>query len=235
MKKSQLIKSDLTKKIYKSSNDDQLIIEFLDINPFKKSKKKKITSRGECNNGTSALILEILESYHVPTYFLQKSGVKEMIVKNYVRIPIKIIIRNITAGNLCKKYNIPEGKILDYPIIEYYLKNEKLNDPFVNEYYIYALNYANPEEMKTIVRMSSKINAILKSFFKRRNLNLVDIKLEFGRIKGKTVVCDEISPETCTIWDIQTDEKYDLETMTNNPDSADQIYKTIIEKMKIKN
>ncbi len=235
MKKGQLIRGDLSKKIYKSDNDNQLIIEYVDTNPFKKLKEKKIPLRGKCNNGTSALILEFLGSYHIPTYFIKKTDVKSMIVKDYVPIPIKVIIRNIAAGKICKMYDIPEGKILEFPIIEYYLKNEKLNDPFANEYHIYALNYAKPEEMKIIGRLSSKINAILKSFFKRRNLNLVDIKLEFGIIKEKAAVCDEISLETCSVWDAQSDEKYNLELMMKNPESAVQFYKTMIERINIKN
>ncbi len=235
MKKQQLIENNTSKKIHKNNKNDQLIIEFLDKNPFKKSKKKKISSRGECNNGTTALILEFLESYHIPTYFIKKQGVKKTIVKPYEPIPIKIIIRNIATGNLCKKYGIPDDKILEYPILEYYLKNEKLNNPLVNEYHIYALNYANPEEMKTIARISSKINAILKSFFKRRELKLADIKLEFGRISGKIAVCTEITLETCSLCDIHSNQRYDLETLENDPDSASQIYKTIMEKINIKN
>jgi len=233
LKKLQLINSDTSKNIYKSDREGQLIIEFLDDNPFKKGKKKKIPPRGECNNSVSALLFEYLESYHVTTYFIKKSDAKEMIVKDYEIIPIKIIIRNIATGTLCKTYGIPEGKILEYPVIEYYLKDLKRHDPLLNEYHIYALNYANPEEMKTISRISSKVNAILKSFFKRRNLKLVDMKLEFGRIKGKITICDEITPETFRIWDELTDERYDFEIMEKRPNTAEQIYKTIMEKMNI--
>ena len=119
-----------------------------------------------------------------------------MIVKDYVPIPIKVLIRNIAAGKICKMYDIPEEKILEFPIIEYYLKSEKLNNPFVNEYHIYALNYANSEEMKIIRRLSSKINAILKSFFKRRNLNLVDIKVSIGRITGELGNSGDVTPDS---------------------------------------
>ena len=233
MKKLQLIIRDVTKKIYKSDKEDQLIVEFLDDNPFKKLKKRKISRRGECNNGVSALLFEYLESYHVPTYFIKKSDVKEMIVKNYEPIQIKIIIRNIATGSLCKNYGIPEEKVFEYPIIEHYLKDEKQRDPFVNEYHIYALNYANPEEMRTIARISSKINAILKSFFKRRDLKLIDMKLEFGRIKEKIAVCGEITPETCRIWDAHINQRYDFETMGKKPDTAEKIYKTLMEKINI--
>lgn len=233
MKKPQLINSDVSKKVYKSDREDQLIIEFLDDNPFKKGKKKKIPPRGECNNSVSALLFEYLESYHVATYFIKKSDAKEMIVKNYEPIPIKIIIRNIATETLRKTYGIPKGEILEYPVIEYYLKDPKHHNPLVNEYHIYALNHANPEEMKTISRISSKVNAILKSFFKRRNLKLVDIKLEFGRIKEKITICDEITPETFRIWDALTDERYDFEIMEKKPNTAEQIYKKIMKKINI--
>ena len=233
MKKRQLIHTDNSKKIYKSSKEGQFIVEFLDDNPFKKTKRKKISSRGECNNSVSALIFEFLESYHVSTYFVQKSDVKEMIVEKCDPIPIKVIVRNIAWGEVCETYGIPKGKVLEYPIIEYHLKDKKRHYPFANEYHIYALNHANPEEMKTISKVSSKINAILKSFFKRRGLKLVDMKLEFGKLEGKIVVCDEITTETCRIWDEHSNERYDIETIEKKSESADKIYKTLMEKINI--
>lgn len=233
MKKHQLIKTDDSKKIYKSEKEDQYIIEFLDEDPFKKSKKEKIQSRGICNNGISSLIFEYLESYHVPTYFVKKIDAKEMLVKKCEPIPIKVIVRNIAWDDLCKIYGFPEGKVLDSPIIEYYIKDEKLNNPLANEYHISALNYATIEEIKTISKISSKINAILKSFFKRRTLKLVDIQLEFGKHSNKIVVCDEITPETCKLWDDHSDEKYDLDTIKKKSDSAETIYKTLMEKINV--
>ncbi|MCK4967285.1 hypothetical protein KAS50_09640 [bacterium] len=233
MKKKQLLSSDCMKKVYEMEKEDNLIIEFLTNNPFKKSQKKKIAIRGECNNAISEMILEYLESYHVPTYFVKKLDIKQMKVKKFEPIPVKVLIRNIAAGNLCDTFAIPEGKLLEYPVIEYYLKNEKLNNPMVNEYHIYALGAAAPSEINGIARMSTKINAVMKAFFKRRNLKLVDLKVEFGKIKGKIAVCDEFSIETSSIWDEQSDERFDAETIKKSSDSIEQFYKDFMKKLNI--
>ncbi|MFC1558142.1 phosphoribosylaminoimidazolesuccinocarboxamide synthase [candidate division KSB1 bacterium] len=233
MKKKQLLSSDCLKKVYEIEKEDNFIIEFLTNNPFKKSQKKKFAIRGECNSALSEMILEYLESYHVPTYFVKKLDTKQMKVKKFEPIPIRVLIRNIVAGSLCDIFAMPEGKQLEYPVIEYYLKNEKLNNPMVNEYHIYALGAATSSEMNSIARMSTKINAVMKAFFKRRNLKLVNLKVEFGRIKGKVTVCDEFSIETSSIWDKQSDERFDAVTIKKSSDSFEQFYKNFMKKLNI--
>ena len=233
MKKKQLISSDCLKKIYEMEKEDSLIIEFLTSNPFKKSQKKIIALRGECNNALSEMIFEYLESYHVPTYFVKKLDIRQMKVKKFEPILLKVLIRNIAAGSLCDMFAIPEGKLLEYPVIEYYLKNEKLNNPMVNEYHIYALGAATPSEINGIARMSTKINAIMKAFFKRRKLKLVDLNVEFGKIKGKVAVCGEFSIETSSIWDEQSDDRFDADTIKKSSDSIDQFYKNFMKKLNI--
>ena len=189
--------------------------------------------RAVCNNNLSVMLFEFLESYHVPTFFLNKKSSKSMIIKEYEPIPISVLIRNTVTDTLYKKFGIEKDKTLESPIIEYYLKNEKYKNPFINEYHIYALEHANSEEMKTIARISSKINAVLKSLFNRRELKLIESNLEFGRINGKIALCSEITMENSKLSDINTKEKFDYETLKKNSDSAEQIYKSFLEKMNI--
>lgn len=223
--KKELLYEGKAKKLYLTTEEDKLIQEFKDdATAFDGAKKGVIPHKGEINNTISAFLFEYLENYHIPTHFFEVLSANEMIVRKLDIIPVEIVLRNVAAGSLCARYKIPEGTIMEYPVLEYYLKNDELHDPMINEYHAYAFGYATPDETKAINRIASKVNAILKSFFDRRNLVLVDFKLEFGKRGGEIFLADEISPDTCRIWDKKTHKKLDKDRFRHDMGGVDKAY-----------
>ncbi len=225
LQKKELLYEGKAKKMYLSSEEGYLIQEFKDdATAFNGTKKGVIPHKGEINNAISSFLFEYLENYHIPTHFVEKLSSTEMLVRKLEIIPIEIVMRNVAAGSLCARYNIPEGTIMEYPVLEHYLKDDKLHDPMINEYHAYAFGHANPEEMHAISRIAAKVNAILKSFFDRRNLILVDFKMEFGKRGLEINLGDEISPDTCRIWDKRTHKKLDKDRFRHDMGGVEKAY-----------
>jgi phosphoribosylaminoimidazole-succinocarboxamide synthase len=169
--KRELLFEGKTKKFYSTDTPEFLVQEFTDeVTAFDGTKRGKLKKKGELHNEISAYLFEYLESYHVPTHFVRKLTPTEMLVKRLEMIPVEVVVRNIATGNFCKRFGVKEGETLRYPIVEHYYKNEDLDNPLVNEYHLYAFGLATPEEVKTMNRMASKINVVLRSFFERRKL-----------------------------------------------------------------
>ncbi len=232
MKKAKLIYEGKAKKLYETDDPDRLIIEFKDEAASLDGKKKGvIKDKGIVNNKMSEYIFKFLESYHIPTHFESTISDREMVVKRLEMIPIEVIVRNIATGSLCTKYGCHDGEDLRYPIIEFYLKNDELNDPMMNEYHAAAFGLATPEEMKSIVRYATKVNAILKSFFIRRKVRLVDFKLEFGRFHGNLLLGDEISPDTCRFWDLETGEELDKDRFRRDLGKVEEAYQEMLRRV----
>ncbi|TKJ40253.1 phosphoribosylaminoimidazolesuccinocarboxamide synthase [candidate division LCP-89 bacterium B3_LCP] len=232
MQKKELLYEGKAKKVYLTSEEDKLIQEFKDdATAFDGAKKGTISKKGEINNAISAYLFEYLENYHIPTHYFEKLSANEMLIRKLEIIPIEIVLRNVAAGSLCARYNIPEGKVMEYPILEYYLKDDELHDPMINEYHAYAFGHATPDEMKAINRIASKVNAILKSFFDRRNLVLVDFKLEFGKRIKDIYLADEISPDTCRIWDKKTHKKLDKDRFRHDMGGVDKAYRELRDRL----
>ncbi len=188
-----------SKKVYETDNDGELILEFKDdARDAKGYKKGSIKGKGIINNQISAFLLKLLDSYHIPTHFIKETADKEMLVKKLDMIAVTVVVRNVAAGSMAKRFGVAEGRELECPLVEYYLKDGDRDDPMINDTHLISFGYASSEEMKEIHRLASKCNAILKAFFRRRQLNLVDAKLEFGRMAGRIMIADEISLETCT-------------------------------------
>jgi phosphoribosylaminoimidazole-succinocarboxamide synthase len=225
LQKKDLLYEGKAKRIYLSSEEGYLIQEFKDdASAFDGTKKGVIPHKGEINNAISSFLFEYLENYHIPTHFVEKLSSHEMMVRKLDIIPIEIVMRNVAAGSLCARYNIPEGTAMEYPILEHYLKDDKLHNPMINEYHAYAFGHANPEEMHAISRIAAKVNAILKSFFDRRNLILVDFKMEFGKRGMEIFLGDEISPDTCRIWDKRTHKKLDKDRFRHDMGGVEKAY-----------
>lgn len=225
MKKNQMVVSGQSKTLYESEKPENLVLEFRDDFTASTSRKRKISGRAESNNAISSFLFEFLESYHVPTHFVKRLDSQHMLVHRLEMIPVRVLIRNVAAGKFCNYFNFKEGTVLDYPVIELYLKRGSSDEPFVNEHHLYALHHTIPSEMRTIERMASKINALLKSFFQRRNLQLVELNVEFGRNKGKLLTGDEISSDSCVLWDGITHEKYNLDYLNKEPKDLEKVYK----------
>jgi len=225
LQKRELLYEGKAKRLFLSGDEGYLIQEFKDdATAFDGQKKGTISHKGEINNDISAFLFEYLENYHIPTHFIEKVSPREMLVRKLEIIPVEVVLRNVAAGSLCTRYNIPEGTVMEYPILEHYLKDDKLHDPMINEYHAYAFGHATPDEMRAVGRMACKVNAILKSFFDRRNLILVDFKMEFGRRNNEIFLGDEISPDTCRIWDKKTHKKLDKDRFRHDMGGVEKAY-----------
>lgn len=225
LRKGKLLYEGKTKKLYSTNDPERLIFHFKD--EADDDKGKIIKNKGSYNNTISSSLFKFLEGYHIQTHFVQVLRPNEMLVKKMEIIPIKVVVWNFASGTLSKRYGISKGKLLTYPILEYYLKDNKLRDPMINMDHACAFGYANPEEMQSIDRITRKINAVLKSFFDRRDLKLVDFELEFGRYRDQILVGDEISLDTCHLWDVQTGESQPKECLRLNSDNIEETYEEL--------
>ncbi|MCB0832594.1 MAG: phosphoribosylaminoimidazolesuccinocarboxamide synthase [Bacteroidetes bacterium] len=213
LEKAQLFHDGKTKKLYTTNHPEFLFVEFKnEVFPMEGKKSTKVRGKSAINLEVASYIFQFLDSYHIPTHFMGKVGGKYMVVRRLEMVPIHVIIRNAAAGSFSKSFRMEDGQILPAPIIEFYFKNAKLGYPMVNEYHLYAFGSSNQDEIRNIQRYSAKINAVMKNFFERRNFQLIDFKLEFGRSGGKIYVADEITLDTCRLWD-QTDDRH-LEKIT---------------------
>ena len=229
VKKKKKLYEGKAKIVYETDNEDYYIQEFKDdATAFDGQKKGKIKSKGVINNQISGQLFTYLESYHIPTHFVKQYSDNAMIIKKLDMVPVEVVMRNIATGSLVKKYGIAEGKEFEHPILEFYLKDDAKHDPMINEDHVLAFEHASEEEIKLIKRYAQKINAVLKSFFYRRNILLVDFKLEFGRSKsGKIKLGDEISPDTCRFWDVESGEKMDKDRFRQDLGNVEDAYKEV--------
>lgn len=220
------------KKLYNTDNPDLVIQEFKDsATAFDGAKKGTIRGKGAINNQISARLFQYLESYHVPTHFVRTLSDREMLVKKVEIIPVEVVVRNIVAGSLAERLGEEEGRDLSEPILEFYLKDDALHDPMITEEEILQRGLATKDELAKIKRMALKINALLKSFFERRKLRLVDFKLEFGRHHGEIVLADEISPDTCRLWDAETGERMDKDRFRRDMPGIVEAYRAVHERV----
>jgi len=229
VKKKKKYYEGKAKILYLTDNEELLIQEFKDAaTAFDGAKKGIIKGKGAINNQISAYLFNYLDSYHVPSHFVKEHSGNSMIVKKLDMIPLEVVMRNIATGSLVKRYGVKDGRELEHPILEFYLKDDTKHDPMINEHHILAFGHASSDELRLMSRYAQKINAVLKSFFFRRNLLLVDFKLEFGRYKAnKIVLGDEISPDTCRFWDVQTREKLDKDRFRKDLGKVEEAYEEV--------
>lgn len=232
MEKKDMLYEGKAKKIFKTDNEDEVLMLFKDsATAFDGDKKGKITKKGFYNNQISAAMFRFLESHNIKTHFIDTPSDNEMVTKKLEMIPVEVIVRNIAAGSLCKRYGIEEGKEMEIPIVEYYLKNDELHDPMMNQYHIKAFGYANDDDIKEMTRIAIKINALMKDFFLRRGVKLVDFKLEFGKAGNQIILGDEITPDTCRFWDAETAKKLDKDRFRFDLGEVEDAYDTIYKKV----
>jgi len=210
MKKSTQLYEGKAKKVFLTDDSDLVIQEFKDdATAFNNKKKGTISEKGVVNNAISCKLFTMLEEHGIRTHLVEKLSDREMLCRHLDIIKVEVVARNIAAGSLVKRYGFAEGTVLEHPIIEFYLKDDELDDPLMNESHAVALGVATFEELSVLKERAEAINALLKQFFAERKLKLVDFKLEFGRHKGEILLGDEISPDTCRFWDLETNEKMD--------------------------
>ena len=210
MNKERLLHEGKAKKVFLTGDAGFVIQEFKDdATAFNNKKKGSIVNKGVVNNAISCKLFTYLQENDVPTHFVEKLSDRDMLCKHLDIIKVEVVVRNVAAGSLVRRYGFSEGTVLDDPIIELYLKDDDLDDPLMNEHHIVALGLASYSEIEVLQAQASRINVLLKEFFAQRKLRLVDFKLEFGRHGEEILLGDEISPDTCRFWDLDTGEKMD--------------------------
>ena len=199
------------KKIFSTENENEFVVYYKDdATAFNGEKKAEIASKGILNNKISTIMFEELAKEGIESHFIKSISDREMLVKKVEILPLEVIVRNITAGSFCKRYGVEEGIVLDQPIFEMSYKNDEFGDPLLNDDHAVALKLATREEIEFLRTQTLKINEIMKKFFLKMDLKLVDFKLEFGKdVDGNIILADEISPDTCRLWDVNTNEKLD--------------------------
>ena len=229
MNKLEQLYEGKAKKVFKTEDPQLLIVDYKDdATAFNGLKKGTISGKGVINNQMSNRLMQYLEKQGVPTHFVQELSQRETLVKKVSIVPLEVIIRNISAGSFAKRYGVEEGIVFDAHTIEYSYKNDERGDPLLNRYHALALKLATPEEIDTIERYSFKINEVLKAFWAECGVTLVDFKLEFGRLDDGTIVlADEISPDTCRLWDTATGEKLDKDRFRRDMGGVEEAYAEI--------
>ena len=211
MKKCEMLYEGKAKKVYTTEDPELYIVDYKDdATAFNGLKKGTISGKGVINNRVTNHLMKMLESKGIPTHFVEELSDRETVVKKVKIVPLEVIVRNIAAGSMSKRLGIEEGTVLPTTVLEYSYKNDDLGDPLINDYHALAMQLCTREELDQIASYAFKINEILKAFFKEINVDLVDFKLEFGKLSDGTIVlADEISPDTCRFWDATTHEKLD--------------------------
>ena len=231
-KKEQLYEGK-AKKVFKTEDDELLIVSYKDdATAFNGLKKGTIAGKGVINNKMSNLLMQRLEKAGVPTHFVEELSDRDTLVKRVSIVPLEVIVRNIAAGSFSKRYGVEEGTHFDSPTIEFSYKNDELGDPLINDYHAIAMKLATPEEIEKIKEYSFEVNEQLKAFWKECGITLVDFKLEFGKLSdGSIVLADEISPDTCRLWDSMTGEKLDKDRFRRDMGGVEDAYNEIMKRL----
>ena len=232
MEKRDKIYEGKAKILYTTDNPD-LVIQYFkdDATAFNAAKKGSIQDKGIINNKISTRLFEYLIAQGIPTHFEKSLSDREMLVKRVEIVPLEVIIRNVAAGSLSRILGLAEGTPLACPVLEFCFKEDKLNDPMINETHIQALKLASQEEVAQIKEYTLKINDLMLKFFSLLDIQLVDFKLEFGRYKGTVILADEISPDTCRLWDSKTGEKLDKDRFRRDLGNIEQAYQEVLSRV----
>ena len=233
MEKREQLYEGKAKKVYATDDPDLVIVSYKDdATAFNGLKKGTIVGKGVVNNKVTNHLMQLLEQEGVPTHFVEELSDRDTVVKHVSIVPLEVIIRNISAGSFAKRFGVEEGVVFDEPTIEFSYKNDDLGDPLMNAYHARALKLATAEEIETIKAMAFKVNEVLKAFFKAVNVDLVDFKLEFGRLNDGTIVlADEISPDTCRFWDSTTHEKLDKDRFRRDLGNVEDAYSEMMRRI----
>lgn len=233
MEKREQLYEGKAKKVFATDDPEKYIVSYKDdATAFNGLKKGTIAGKGSINNQMTNFLMQQLEKEGVPTHFVEELSDRETVVKKVKIVPLEVIVRNISAGSFAKRYGVEEGIVFDEPTIEFSYKNDDLGDPLINAYHAVALKLATWAEIDRIKELAFKINAFLKAFMKARNVDLVDFKLEFGRLSDGTIVlADEISPDTCRFWDSTTHEKLDKDRFRRDLGNVEDAYQEMMKRL----
>ena len=234
MEKKTLLYEGKAKKVYETEDPDLLIVSYKDdATAFNGLKKGSIAGKGVINNQMSNLLMQKLEKQNVPTHFVEELNERETVVKRVTILPLEVIIRNICAGSFSKRYGVEEGIVFDAPTLEFSYKNDELGDPLLNDDHAIALKLCTKEELDTVRRYAHAVNNLLKETWLACGVTLVDFKIEFGRLKDGTIIlADEISPDTCRLWDSKTGEKLDKDRFRRDLGGTEEAYIEVMRRLR---
>ena len=233
MQKLKQIYEGKAKKVYGTDDPELYIVDYKDdATAFNGLKKGTIAGKGVINNRMSNLLMQMLEKNGIPTHFVRELSERETLVKKVSIVPLEVIVRNIAAGSFSKRYGVAEGAVFYRPTLEFSYKNDELGDPLLNDDHVLALGLASPEEVAVIRRYALEVNRLLREIWKQCGVTLVDFKLEFGRLPDGTIIlADEISPDTCRLWDSQTGDKLDKDRFRQDLGGVEAAYRQVMDRL----
>ncbi len=234
MEKKELLYEGKAKKVFTTEDPDALIVSYKDdATAFDGQKKGTIVGKGAINNRMTNHIFKLLEAEGVPTHLIEELNDRETAVKKVEIVPLEVIIRNFSAGSFAKKLGMEEGIKLLSPTLEFSYKNDDLHDPFINDYYALALGLATREEIDVITKYAFKVNEVMQKYFASLGIELIDFKIEFGRYHGQIILADEVSPDTCRLWDKETHEKLDKDRFRRDLGNVEDAYQEVFRRLGI--
>ena len=234
MQKLEQLYEGKAKRVFKTEDEDIVIVDYKDdATAFNGEKRGTITGKGVINNKMTNFLFKKLEEEGIPTHFVEELSDRETAVKKVEIVPLEVIVRNVAAGSFSKKLGIEEGTKLLCPTLEFSYKDDALNDPMINDYYAIAINAATREEIDKITEYVFKVNETLLEYFNSLNIDLIDFKVEFGRYHGEILLADEISPDTCRLWDKDTHEKLDKDRFRRDLGNVEDAYQEIFKRLGI--
>ena len=232
MQKLEQIYEGKAKKVFRTDDPERFIVEYKDdATAFNGLKKGTILGKGVINNRMSNMLFAMLEKKGIPTHLVKELNDRETAVKKVEIVPLEVIVRNIAAGSFSKRFGVEEGRVLSCPTLEFCLKDDALGDPMINTSHILALDVATQEEIDRISELTMKINEELKAFFLTVGIELVDFKIEFGRYHGQIILADEISPDTCRLWDVKTHDKLDKDRFRRDLGGVEEAYQEVMHRL----
>lgn len=232
MEKREMLYEGKAKKVYSTDSKDYVVIYYKDdATAFNGEKKGQIEDKGTLNNNITSALFEMLEKNGVKTHFVKKLSEREQLCKKVEIVPLEVIVRNVAAGSMAKRLGLNEGYELKTTVFEISYKDDSLGDPLINDYHAVAIGATTFEELNKIYEMARKVNDVLKEFFLKQNIRLIDFKLEFGRFNGEILLADEISPDTCRFWDAKTGEKLDKDRFRRDLGNVKEAYIEILKRI----
>jgi len=233
MKKLEQLYEGKAKRVYLTDAPDVVIVDYKDdATAFNGEKKGTIMGKGVVNNRMTNHVFKLFEKEGIPTHYVEELSDRETAVKKVEIVPLEVIIRNVAAGSFSKRMGVEEGRELLCPILEFSYKDDSLGDPFINDDYALALGLATQEEIDTIKTYTYKINDIMKKYFLEAGMKLIDFKVEFGKIADGTIIlADEVSPDTCRLWDVNTNEKLDKDRFRRDMGNVEDAYNEVFKRL----
>ncbi len=233
MKKMEQLYEGKAKKVFLTEDPEVVIVSYKDdATAFNGEKKGTISGKGVVNNRMTNHVFKMMEKEGIPTHFVEELNDRETAVKRVEIVPLEVIVRNVAAGSFSKRMGVEEGRELLCPILEFSYKNDDLGDPFINDDYALALGLADQKEIDTIRTYAKKVNEILKAYFLEAGMKLIDFKIEFGRLlDGTVILADEISPDTCRLWDVETNEKLDKDRFRRDMGNVEEAYEEVFRRL----